>query len=482
MTKDELMPKFAAGERSCPICGSPLPAHQTWPGARYRFCGKPECRVHVIALGWGRYIRPNEHKCEGENCGHFVHEGRYTLKPRYLMCSPECWYARSVKGNLVLKCGCGCGEDVLRPSKRTTLTGLVFVSHKHSGRYFSEKHLNAYCGEFREIVDEYLNGFARLHYHDVPTVRKGIYPFFLFLSEQGLKSLEDVTPKTVSSYLEWAEKSGRKSAAHHLSVVSTFFAWMIAQCRRKAANPVVGLIHYEPMKHRLPRPYGKAELDLIWQLLKERGNPKLRLAAAIAEEAGLRNREICRLQVADVAMMEQRIFVGLPTKNSRERVAFFSHKTKQYCEEWMRERDPGCGHNLLIYNSQGNPYLGKTLADDFKRVVCKEFEGKKINDVGLDKWSIHRLRHTMASNLVSAGADAATVMAAGGWLSFECMSGYAQVEPGVARRGYEEAMLRAQQQKLSVPHTIALTPAELLRRAQVKSSKPEHDFESERCV
>lgn len=34
MTKEEMMPKHAAGERKCPICSEPLPAHQTWAGAR----------------------------------------------------------------------------------------------------------------------------------------------------------------------------------------------------------------------------------------------------------------------------------------------------------------------------------------------------------------------------------------------------------------------------------------------------------------
>ena len=33
MTKDQMMPKYEAGERTCPICGEPLPAHQTWIGA-----------------------------------------------------------------------------------------------------------------------------------------------------------------------------------------------------------------------------------------------------------------------------------------------------------------------------------------------------------------------------------------------------------------------------------------------------------------
>ncbi|WP_221271546.1 tyrosine-type recombinase/integrase [Tunturibacter empetritectus] len=345
------------------------------------------------------------------------------------------------------------------------------MSKRHLSDYLINKYLTDCCGPFRELVDEYLNGFATLHYENLATVRTGLGPFFLFLNEQGIASLEDVAPKTVTQYLVWAEKSGRRGAIHDISVVLTFFKWMIAEGRRKAGNPVVGLIHNQRKKRRSPRPYANHEIDFIWKLLRERGNSRLRLAAAIAEEAGLRISEICRLRVADIDMVQQRIFVGLPTKTKRERLAFFSHKTAQCCDAWMRERDPECGHDYLFYNTRGNMLTCKALADEFKRVLCTTYRGKKVNDTGLDRWSTHRLRHTMATNLVSGGADAATVMAAGGWVSFDSMAGYAQVDPAVSRRGYQEAMRVADEQKQSVPRTKSLTPAELLKWRQVTAVK-----------
>lgn len=482
MTKDEMMPKYEAGERKCPICGDPLPAHQTWPGAKYRFCMKPECVAEVKALKWGRYIEHGGHKCEGGDCDNFVPEGRYRSKPNYLTCSPECWHRRSVKGNLVLPCGCGCGGEVLRPCKRKTATGLVFVSMKHQGEYLINKYLTECCGPFREIVDEYLGGYAKSHYRALNTVRKGLGPFFQFLNELGITSLDEVTPKTITQYLAWARKSGRHTAPHDITYVSAFFGRMYAEGSRKAANPVVRLIHYERKKHRIPRPYKKDELDFIWRLLRERGNPRLRLAAAIAEEAGLRGGEICRVRIEDVDMVQQRIFIGLPNKTSRERFAFFSHKTREYYDAWIQARDPKCGHDYLFHNTLGHPLRPPTLADEFKRVLCTTFEGKKIHDTGLDIWSTHRLRHTMATNLVSGGADAATVMAAGGWVTADSMAGYAAVDPALARRGYNEAMRRAHEQKEAGPRTRTLTPAEFLKRRQICDELERVITAEQRCV
>jgi integrase/recombinase XerC len=201
-----------------------------------------------------------------------------------------------------------------------------------------------------------------------------------------------------------------------------------------------------------------------------------------AKRPGYVSARICRLRVTDVDVVRQRIFVGLPNKANRERWALFSDKTKRYFIEWMTERSPTRGHDYLLHNTLGNPLQISTLTNEFNRTLCKTYEGKTVNETGFDKWSTHRLRHTMASNLVSAGADAATVMAAGGWNSYEAMANYARVDVEVARRGYDEAMRRAKETRHYSPSRKSLTPSELLQRRQVQQVQPQLIKKSERCV
>jgi site-specific recombinase XerD len=433
-------------------------------------------------MKWGRYLRHGEHKCDGGNCDNFVPEGQYGSRPAYLTCSYDCWHRRSAKGNLVLKCSCGCGQDFLRPYKRKTLTGLVFASKEHMSAHLIDKYLAEHCGSFRKVVDEYLNGFAAYHYRDPKSVRSSIARFFMFLNNQNIVSIDNVTPKTITEFVVWAKKPNRGLSTHTVSSISTFFKWMIAEGRWKAGNPVVGLIHNEKRKQKMPRPYQEGELDFIHQLLRERGNSRLRLAAAIALEAGLRIGEICRLHIKDVDMVQRRLFVGLPTKTSRERWAPFHHLTSQCCDAWMQERDPDCRHDYLLHNNQGDPMSPDSLAEEFKRVLCTTYRGKKNHDTGLASWSTHRLRHTFATNLVSGGADAATVMAAGGWVTADSMFGYAQVDPALACRGYNEAMRRASEQKEAGPRTRTLTPAEFLKRRQIGDVIDRTTATRKRCV
>jgi integrase/recombinase XerC len=482
VTKNQMMPKYEAGERACPICSEPLPAHQTWGGAKYRICGKPECIAVLRAKKGGRYIAANERKCDGEDCDNFVPEGWYRTHPTYLSCSAECWYRRFLKGNLLRKCACGCGKDVLRGCKKANVTRRVFFSQLHQVEYCKNKYLAETCGAFRDIFDEYANGFARLHYRNPNYVRSTVCPLFLFLTERGIASIEDVTSKTITEFLVWAARSGHRNVLHDISAVSTFFKWAVAEGRRKAANPVIGLMHRAPKKHYVPRPYETNDLDLMWRLLHERGNSRLRLAAAIALESGLRIGEICRLRLTHVDVVRQRLFVALPNKTNCERWAFFGDKTKRLFMEWMTERNPSCGHDHLFHNKLSEPWTVRALGREFGQTLCKIYDGEAINEVGFDKWSTHRLRHTMASNLVSAGADAATVMAAGGWKSFEPMTGYARVDHEVARRGYDEAMRRAQEKKHHAPSRRSLTFSELLQRKQVHPVQDQLIKESERCV
>jgi integrase/recombinase XerC len=122
-----------------------------------------------------------------------------------------------------------------------------------------------------------------------------------------------------------------------------FFKWVISVDLRKGGNPVIGMIHHASKKKRLPRPYSRQELTTVWTLLNERGNARLRFAAAVAEESGLRISEICRPRLEDFDLAGQRIFVRLPNKTMTERWAFFSSKTVHFFHEWMAERDPTTG-------------------------------------------------------------------------------------------------------------------------------------------
>jgi integrase/recombinase XerC len=248
-----------------------------------------------------------------------------------------------------------------------------------------------------------------------------------------------------------------------MSYIKTFFKWAIEMGYREQAIPVINSFHNPRRKTNEPRPYSPTDMDYIWALLDERGDARVRFAAAIAEEAGLRRGEICRLRVQDIDTMAERCFVRLPNKSNCERYALFGEKAKRCFETWMKERDPACGHDALLYNEHGKkPVSGQALTRYMNLTLCRTYLGLQVNKTGLDRFNLHRLRHTMATNLVRGGADMKTVMANGGWKSYDAACGYAAPDLQVARRGYHDAMRRVQAKKRAPRATRTLTPAELL--------------------
>ena len=69
-----------------------------------------------------------------------------------------------------------------------------------TGNYLHEKYLTENCGIFRSLVVEYLEGFATLpNYRNQRNSTRSLGPFFLFLTNEGITSLEQVEPALLRS-------------------------------------------------------------------------------------------------------------------------------------------------------------------------------------------------------------------------------------------------------------------------------------------
>lgn len=476
---------FQDGERNCPICNELLPTHETWPGARHRFCTKTACKAKAIARKGGlRYVEHQQVKCGAISCTNYVPEGLYAINPAVLTCSGACakppLRATTVRRQTV-QCRCGCGVELTRRVSEHNKEGY-FASSRCRDRYRIQRYLTENCGVFKELVEEYLDGAASERYRAVAIVRASIVPFFRYLNAQGITCLESVTPRTITEYITWSKKTRSRDVKDHISYLSVFFKWAMAMGHRESGNPVIGTMHAAKQKKRVPRPYSDEEMDRTWHFLNMRGNARLRFAAAIGEEAGLRISEVGNLRLGDIDIEGSHCVIRTPNKSNRERVAFFSEKTKLFFEEWMKERRSDVGHDHVLHGQHGQPSASHSLRDEFKFVLCKTWHGKPVNDIGLDRWSFHRLRHTMATRLASVGADAATVIATGGWTTFKAMEGYAQVAGETTRNEYQEAMRRAEEEKLFESTTRTLSPEELLTRRAKAALKKQLARTSKRCV
>jgi integrase/recombinase XerC len=241
-----------------------------------------------------------------------------------------------------------------------------------------------------------------------------------------------------------------------------FFQWAIVEEHYSGENPVIPAVHGKRNKARSGRPYSEQEMTNMRLLLNERGNERLRAFFEIASESGLRKSELSRLVLGDISLDAQRVKVRLPNKGMRERTAFFSDRAATRIREWLAVRDMQCGHEFFFHNCRGGKLQGDSIPNEFKRALCKTYRDRVVNEEGLETFSIHRLRHTLTSNLASGGADATTLMTCLGWVSPSSVDGYMKLSEHAKVTGFVNAMAKVDDQVSDGFGKRVLAPEEFL--------------------
>lgn len=453
MTKGKL--SVAAGEKACEICGDPLPALEFCPGKKHFTCSKQECRHRIFEIDRRTiHVNAGEKICDRAGCDKPVPAGLYYDLRRKFFCSDDCEKKVYKTGSTEVKCDF-CGKTI--KTYPCLIDGRHYCNQKEFGHHLRDLNNKARAGRFTKILREYTEESCPAHYKErsIINVRNDLLLFFEFLNLEGIKSLERVDPRLVTKFIIWSNQRGA-TPNRAIRFLVRFFNWMIAEGRRKKPNPIVPNFHRQTSRKRLARPYPDEELAFIWHLLEERGDTQAKLMVAAGEETGIRIGELSRLRVEDVDLLGQQLFIRLPNKTDTERWTPFHEKTKLYLTQWLAERDPSCGHNFLLYNMLKRPPAIAQIQSKLRAIRCKRSRNE-THEHGLDSFSFHRLRHTMASRLANAGADAATIMAVGGWKSFAPMQGYIDLHGSTVRRGYDEAMVKiAQAVKEGAPMTQSL--------------------------
>jgi site-specific recombinase XerD len=322
----------------------------------------------------------------------------------------------------------------------------VFCDETHKAEWTKADTLQRKAGRFRKLMAKYFQ-FAEQHYkpQSYRSTRCDLLRFCEFLNENQIRSMGKVKPQTITAYITWARKRCSPSINHSLGAISVFMRWLQAEGYRKECSPVIANIHVQGYRSPGPRPYTESDLSTIWEMLRAHGGPADRAAVALGQESGLRIGETCNLRLEDVDLEQQRVFIRLPNKTSVERWAPFSEKAKVALAEWLAVR-PKTKHSHLFCNARGQRMGTWVLTKRLNRVICRPG--------GLPKFSYHRLRHSMASGLLNAGVDTATVMAIGGWRSHSGMSAYAKLKPETIRRSYDEAMKKVRASQTGQPSKI----------------------------
>jgi site-specific recombinase XerD len=240
--------------------------------------------------------------------------------------------------------------------------------------------------------------------------------------------LSEVTRKEIGAYVDHLLRKRRtpKTITCHLQTIRLFFDYLMNEEGRSMLNPVTRI------SLRLPKPLPRhLKDDQVTELFGVITDLRDRAMFMLMLRCGLRVEEVAELTVDAVEYGRRQIFV-FHGKGAKDRVVYMSEDARSALLAYLAKRSSKAKGLFLV---QKGPMRGKPLS---VRGIQKRIE-YYARESGLNV-SCHRLRHTMATQLLNADADLATIQDLLGHGQITTTQRYCRVANLKVQRDYYKAM------------------------------------------
>jgi site-specific recombinase XerD len=153
--------------------------------------------------------------------------------------------------------------------------------------------------------------------------------------------------------------------------------------------------------------------------------------------SGIRLGELVALELRDVELEPQQLFIRQGHKNRRGRVVYFSADAGRVLQRWLEDRCSQQTSKLFH-----NPY-GRALNHRWVQRYFRAYAER----AGLERHlTVHSLRHTFACQLLNAGVDLVTLQELLGHDSIVITQRYARLSNRVCRAEYFQAITQIEEE------------------------------------
>ncbi len=240
--------------------------------------------------------------------------------------------------------------------------------------------------------------------------------------------ISEVTREEIGLYVDDLIRRRRrpKTITCHLQTIRLFFDYLINEEGRTMVNPITRI------SLRLPQPLPRhLKDDQVRRLFAIITDLRDRAMFMVMLRCGLRVQEVAQLTVDTLEYQRRRIFV-FKGKGGKDRVVYMSEDARLALLAYLEKRSSKARALFLV---QKGPMRGTPLS---VRGIQKRIE-HYARKSGLNV-SCHRLRHTMATQLLNADADLATIQDLLGHGQITTTQRYCRVANLKVQRDYYKAM------------------------------------------
>jgi site-specific recombinase XerD len=238
----------------------------------------------------------------------------------------------------------------------------------------------------------------------------------------------EVTRKEIGVYVDHLLRKRRrpKTITCHLQTIRLFFDYLMNEEGIPMVNPVTRI------SLRLPKPLPRhLKDDQVRRLFGVIADLRDRAMFMLMLRCGLRVEEVAQLTVDAVEYGRRQVFI-FNGKGGKDRVVYVSEDARSALLSYLAKRSSKARGLFLV---QKGPMRGKPLS---VRGIQKRIE-YYARKSGLNV-SCHRLRHTMATQLLNADADLATIQDLLGHAQITTTQRYCRVANLKVQRDYYKAM------------------------------------------
>ena len=240
--------------------------------------------------------------------------------------------------------------------------------------------------------------------------------------------LPEVTRNDIGVYVDQLLRKRRtpKTITCHLQTIRLFFDYLMNEEGIPMVNPVTRITL------RLPQPLPRhLKDDQVTRLFAVITDLRDRAMFMLMLRCGLRVQEVADLTVDAVEYARRRILVS-NGKGAKGRVVYMSEDARSALSAYLAKRSSK-GKGLFLV--QKGPMKGKPLS---VRGIQKRIESyARKSGLGV---SCHRLRHTMATQLLNADADLVTIQDLLGHGQITTTQRYCRIANLKVQRDYYKAM------------------------------------------
>ncbi len=234
----------------------------------------------------------------------------------------------------------------------------------------------------------------------------------LFMSVMEERRADEIHMRDVDEFIRFQINRGYKPSTvnRRLAAVASFYTFLIAE-GNSIKNPILPRRHYLREPQRLPRPVNAQDVRSFFGAIKDTRD---RAMCTLMLRSGLRIGEVAELRLSDLYLQESPSCMIIRGKGSRERTVYLSVEAERDLTLWLDQRpESRC-------DSAFPSYQQKKISTTSISVRIK-----KISTQSGVSLTAHRLRHTFADQLLSAGMPITSIQKLMGHKFVETTQNYA---------------------------------------------------------